>query len=67
MNWADAATIGGHPTQELEPMLGSEPVVITVCCICGEMRSVLWLTEDRWYCRSCKHVGDNRPHMFPLA
>ena len=67
MNWADAATISGHPTLELDPLAGSDPVVITVCAECGEMRTVLWLTEDRWYCGHCKHIGENRPHMFPLA
>ena len=52
--------ISGHPTLELEPMVGSDPVVITVCAECGEMRSVLWLTEDRWYCRNCKRVKTDR-------
>ena len=59
--------ISGHPTLELEPIGDGEPVVITVCAECGEMRSVLWLTGDRWYCRNCKHIGENRPTMYPIA
>jgi len=60
-------TIQGHPTLELEPMEGSEPVVITVCAHCGEMRTVLWLNEDRWFCRSCRAEGAKAPNMYPIA
>lgn len=59
--------IQGHPTLELEPNIGSDPVVITVCAECGEMRSVLWLTGDRWYCRTCKAEGAKPPNMYPIA
>lgn len=59
--------IKGHPVIELEPGVGSEPVVITVCAECGEMRSVLWLTKDRWYCRSCKAAGAKPPKLYPIA
>ena len=59
--------IAGHPELLLEPLVGSEPVVITVCAACGEMRSVLWLTGDRWYCRSCRAEGAQPPNMYPIA
>lgn len=61
------AEIDGHPVLELEPEIGSDPVVITVCANCGEMRSVLWLTQDRWFCRSCRAEGVNVPNMYPIA
>lgn len=62
-----SSEIKGHPELLLEPLEGSEPVVITVCAECGEMRTVLWLTEDRWYCRSCRAAGVRPPHMYPIA
>ena len=52
---------------ELEPTVGDEPIVITVCAECGEMRSVMWLTKDRWYCRTCRNYGWQPPDMFPIA
>ena len=67
--WPDAIdpfTIDGHPSIEL-PNASDNPVVVTVCCECGAMRSVLWLSADRWYCRECRVVADNRPKMFPIA
>jgi len=60
-------TISGHPSIELEPEVNGDPVVITVCAECGEMRTVLWLDKDRWYCRSCRAEGASPPNMFPLA
>jgi len=61
-------TITGHPSVELESAVPTAlPVVITVCAECGEMRSVLWLNKDRWYCRSCRANGAAPPNMFPLA
>ena len=62
-----APEISGHPALELEPEVGSNPVVITLCAFCGEMRSVLWLTKDRWICRSCKAEGLQPPNMYPIA
>jgi len=61
-------TISGHPALELESSdPNAPPVVITVCAECGEMRTVLWLDKDRWYCRSCRAEGASPPNMFPLA
>jgi hypothetical protein len=63
---ADLATINGHPTLELVNG-DQEPVVVTVCAHCGAMRSVLWLTVDRWICNQCKTEGASRPNMYPVA
>lgn len=61
-------TISGHPSLELEPIGNNAvPVVITVCAACGEMRSVLWLDKDRWFCRSCRAEGVKAPNMYPIA
>lgn len=58
--------IKGHPVLELDPAEGSEPVVITVCSECGEMRTILWLDRDRWYCRSCRAAGAKPPNLYPI-
>lgn len=57
--------VKGHPVMELEAV--GEPVLITVCAECGEMRSVLWLDQDRWYCRTCRAEGVTKPNLFPVA
>ena len=58
--------VDGHPALEL-PNAQDNPVTITVCCECGEMRTVLWLSGDRWFCSKCKAQGDSRPTMIPLS
>lgn len=60
--------INGHPTQEFENLWDTNgpPITITVCADCGQMRTVLWLSKDRWFCSACKTSGDERPTMIPL-
>lgn len=58
-------TIKGHPVIELET--SENPVLITVCAECGELRSVLWLSKDRWYCRTCRAAGATPPNLYPVA
>jgi hypothetical protein len=58
--------INGHPTLDL-PNSADNPVLITVCCECGSMRTILWLSRDRYYCSKCKAAGDRRPTMIPIA
>ena len=65
-DYINSQTIRGHPSTELEGSDGT-PVVITVCAECGEMRSVMWLDRDRWFCRSCRAEGAAPPNMFPIA
>jgi len=59
-------TISGHPALEL-PNGRDQPVVITVCAECGAMRTVLFLSKDRWFCFKCRAEGAAPPNMFPLA
>jgi ribosomal protein L37AE/L43A len=42
-------------------------VVITVCAECGQMRSVLFLNRDRWFCTKCRAEGAAPPNMYPIA
>jgi hypothetical protein len=58
--------INGHPAIEL-PNSHDNPVTITVCSECGELRTILWLSRDRYYCSKCKAAGDRRPTMIPIA
>jgi len=58
--------ISGHPTLELEGPTG-DPVVITVCSECERMRSILWLTKDRWMCKDCRAEGAAPPNYFPIG
>jgi hypothetical protein len=46
---------------------GLDPVTITICANCEQMRTVLWLNKDRWYCRGCRAEGAAPPNMFPIA
>lgn len=57
--------IQGHPTVELYVEAG--PTLVTVCASCGQMRTILFLTEDRWYCSKCRAEGHQPPNLFPLA
>lgn len=58
--------ISGHPAV-IAPNMNDDPVVLTVCAGCGHMRSVLWLSGDRWFCSNCRAEGDARPTMIPIA
>lgn len=45
----------------------SKPITIYLCANCERVRSVMFLTEDRWLCTSCKNEGDARPAFFPIT
>ena len=61
-----ATEIQGHPTIELD--LGNgEATLITVCANCGEMRTILFLTKDRWFCTKCRVEGAVAPNLYPIA
>lgn len=62
---ADLATVRGHPTIEL--YTGQDPVLVTVCCECGSLHSVLWFNRDRWYCRVCRSEGAAPPTLYPVS
>ena len=59
--------IKGHPTVPLLNDEGNLVQMITVCAHCGEARTILLLTRDRWYCSKCRAEGVTAPHMFPIA
>jgi len=59
--------IQGHPTAPLLDEAGNLIQMITVCGHCGETRSILLLTRDRWYCAKCRAEGATAPSMFPVA
>jgi len=59
--------IKGHPTVPLLNDDGNLVQMITVCAHCGEARTILLLTRDRWYCSKCRAEGVTAPHMFPIA
>lgn len=57
--------ISGHPTLELvNPE--QPPTLITVCANCGNLRTVLFLTKDRWFCFTCKTEGATPPNLYPI-
>ncbi len=60
------AEIQGHPVIELDTG-ADEPTLITVCAHCGEMRTILFLRRDRWYCTKCRMEGVAPPNLYPVA
>lgn len=61
-----AAEIQGHPTVEIPDGAGGA-TLITVCAGCGRMRTILFLTRDRWFCTSCRLEGATAPNLYPIA
>lgn len=56
--------IRGHPSLPAESHAGA--FRITVCAECEALRTVLFLSKDRWYCTRCRAEGDARPTVIPL-
>ena len=61
-----ALTIEGHPNILAHNTEGRTMKII-ICAECNAVRSVLYLSKDRWYCTSCRNSGDARPTMIPLS
>jgi ribosomal protein S27AE len=59
--------IGGHPVVELYLAAEQEPTLITVCAECGQLRTILFLSQDRWMCTRCRAEGATRPNLYPIA
>ncbi len=58
--------IGGHPTLEL--ITGpDQTTLVTVCAACGQLRTILFLDKDRWFCTRCRTEGATRPNLYPIA
>lgn len=60
-----AGEIKGHPAVELDLGDGN-PTLITVCAECGQMRTILFLRRDRWYCTKCRAEGAAPPNLYPV-
>jgi ribosomal protein S27AE len=58
--------ISGHPSAEIYFENGSVQL-ITVCAHCGEMRTILFLRRDRWYCTKCRTEGAAPPNLYPVS
>lgn len=61
-----STTIQGHPGIEYQSADGRE-LRISVCSECGELKTILWLSGDRWYCRSCRAEGVEAPTVIPVT
>ena len=58
--------ISGHPVVELYLAADQEPRLITVCANCGQLRTILFLSKDRWFCSKCRTEGATRPNLYPI-
>ena len=58
--------IAGHPAAELYLELDEPPVLITVCANCGQLRTILFLDRDRWFCFKCRAEGAAPPNLYPI-
>ena len=61
-----ADEIRGHPAVELWTDDGP-PTMITVCAHCGELKTILFLRRDRWYCTRCRMEGAAPPNLYPVS
>jgi len=61
----DGVTIHGHPGIPVVFSDGSTGE-FTVCAGCGHLRTILWLSQDRWYCTQCRSNGNNKPKQYFL-
>ena len=60
------ATIEGHPGIEYQSVDGRQ-LTVTVCAECGKLRTLLWLTGDRWHCSACRAEGVGRGKLVPVS
>jgi len=58
--------IQGHPAIELH-LDNGPPQMITVCAHCGELKTILFLRRDRWYCTKCRMEGAAPPNLYPVS
>jgi ribosomal protein S27AE len=59
--------IQGHPVEPLLDGRGNLIQLITVCAHCGQLRTILFLRKDRWYCTKCRTEGAAPPNLYPVA
>lgn len=63
---AASPEIQGHPALVLEHE-HRQPTLVTVCAHCGQLRTILFLRRDRWYCTRCRAEGAAPPNLYPIA
>jgi hypothetical protein len=56
----------GHPDVEAFNSEGKS-IRISVCSDCGSIRTILYLSKDRWLCTACRSEGDARPTQVPVS
>jgi ribosomal protein S27AE len=61
------AEIRGHPAEPLLDEVGNLIQMITVCAHCGNARTILFLSKDRWFCFRCRAEGVTPPNLYPIA
>jgi ribosomal protein S27AE len=61
------AEIDGHPAEPLLDEAGNVITMITVCAHCGNARTILFLSKDRWFCFRCRAEGATPPNLYPIA
>lgn len=61
-----AAEIDGHPALIL-PTDDGRGTLITCCAQCGQVRTILFLDHDRWFCTKCRAEGASAPNLYPVA
>ena len=59
--------ISGHPTAELYLGPDQPPTLITVCAECRQIKTILFLSKDRWFCTKCRADGATPPNLYPIA
>lgn len=59
--------IKGHPELPTYAEDGTQVGMITVCAGCERIRTILFLSGDRWFCTACREEGDARPTQIPLS
>jgi ribosomal protein L37AE/L43A len=59
-------TIHGHPAVVFEHE-AAPPTLLTVCAECGQLRTILFLARDRWFCTRCRAEGAAPPNLYPVA
>jgi hypothetical protein len=62
-----AVEIEGHPEVPLLDEHGELMQMLTCCAECGQLRTILFLSKDRWFCFHCKTAGATPPNLYPIA
>ena len=64
---SEPVVINGHPEVPLVDGSGDLVSMLTVCAACGEVRTILFLSADRWYCSKCRMTGIAPPQLYPVS